>query len=378
MIALLRYSTLILMVWNIPSYALFYMSPSMGNIFSLMTFGLLIAFFVFSKNKKKPLLPFLILGILYFSISGLNYTDFEPIKYYFFDFIKLLIVIIIGAEVARVTKLEELYIIFMLGAFSIIIHAIFFPNIDVIYGENYGRFSGFYLNPNLAGTISLIGFSLSYGISNKKLKILGQLIFSLAGIFTLSRTFILIWVLIILYSAIRERKNLWAPILGAGVIILILSVGGLKLNKDRFSALQSIFSDDKIQSKTITNDSRTGTWANFYDVILDHPFIGNGYGKLQGGYFGQAVGVHNTYLMVLGESGVIPFLILIWIILYLLIKSFKYRKQYLYYFLVAISISTYLLVSHTYFRQYSILFMSMFLYIKLINLSNTNEEYEIY
>jgi len=361
----LKYSILILILWSIPSFTLVYINDNVGSIVSYLSIALMMLYYLLVEKKSKPLLPFLLLGFSYFIIAGLGY-DGEETTYYFVNFAKFILVIICGAEVLKNTSLKELYIILIFGALSIICHALFFSNIDFRFGASYGRYSGLYLNPNPAGVICLAGFSLSFGIKNPKLKLIGQLIFSFAGIITLSRYFIVTWILLNLISVIVNKKNLIAPLISVVVLIFIISFSSssFKLNTDRFEALQSIFSTKKTKTEAITNNSRQETWAIYTDIILNKPFFGNGYKKI-GEHNNLGSGVHNTYLLVLGEAGILPFLILIWIVVNLLLKGYNDYKSKLHYFLFAIVIATFLLVSHTFFGHFYYTFITLFLYLKL-------------
>lgn len=376
---LLRYSVLILVLCNVPTFTLFYISPTLGSIMSYLSLALMALYYFFAKQKGKLILPFIFLGFSYYIISGLDYVaDDAEMKNYFISLTKFILVIICGSAILRNTNLKEFYVILIFGSLSVITHAMFFPTIDVIFGDSYGRFSGFYLNPNTAAVISLAGFSLSFGINNVKLKLFGQLVFSLAGILTLSRYFIATWVLLNVISVIINKKNSIVPLIGVVVLIFIVSYSSssFKLNSGRFEALQSIFSKtERTQTGTITNNSRTETWAQYYDIILNKPLLGNGYKKLQGGAEGlKFEGVHNTYLRVLGEAGIIPFLILIWIISNLLIKGYQSYKSELHYFFLSIVITTFLLVSHTFFESFSYIFVTLFLYLQLnIYIDENNE-----
>jgi O-antigen ligase len=360
---LLRYSILILILWSIPSFTLIYINESVGAVLSYLSISLMMLYYFLIENKSKPLFPFLLLGFSYFIIAGLGYDGVVvETTYYFVNFIKFILVIVFGAEILKNTTLKEIYIILIIGALSIICHALFFSG-----GVSYGRYSGFYLNPNPAGVICLVGFSLSFGIKNVKLKLIGQLIFSFAGIITLSRYFISIWILLNLISVIVNKKNLIAPLISVVVLLFIISFSSssFKLNTLRFEALQSIFSsNENLRTGSITNNSRDETWASYYDIILSKPFIGNGYKKI-GEQNSLGGGVHNTYLLVLGEAGILPFIILIWIVVSLLLKGFKEYKSNLHYFLLAIVITTFLLVSHTFFGVFYYIFITLFLYLKL-------------
>ncbi len=368
----LRYAILGLILWGFPTFALFYINPTVGSATSYLTILLLGAYFTLDKEKisLRQIIPFLLLGISYYLIAGLNYEELDT-KTFFMNFLKFILVVIFGAKIALKTSVKDIYIFLILGALSVVCHSIFFPSIDAHFGSTFGRFSGFYLNPNLAALICLTGFALSFGINNTKLKLSGQLVFTFAGLLTLSRSFFVLLILMNLVSIINSKKNLVVPAIGAGVLILILAVGGtvLKLNTSRFEALESLFDKNAaVKTNTITSDSRNDTWATYTDVILDKPFVGNGYRKLQGGYFGLYAGVHNTYLLVLGEAGIIPFLVLMWIAAYLMLKGLKYFKTHLHFFLLAFVIVFSLLVGHTYFEKFSNIFLSVFLYINFLNL----------
>ncbi|MEW4924507.1 O-antigen ligase family protein [Algibacter sp. 2305UL17-15] len=372
---ILRILILIFIMWGFPTFALFYISIGLGAITSYITILLLLVYFVFYvDNYRQPLLPFIFLGITYYTISGLNFLPtYGFVEDYLVFFIKFIIVVVCCTEVAKDSKIEEIFIVTIFGALSIVIHAVVFPTTDATFGDSYGRFSGFYLNPNYAAIVSLVGFSLSYGIKNAKLKMIGQLVFSFAGILTMSRYFILIWVLINIAAAISSRKNLAAPILGAIVLAFVLLSGTLKLNTSRFEALESIFSDE-VKTETINDDSRTDTWAQFTDIILSKPFLGNGFRNLQGQGFRLNTGVHNLYLLVIGEAGIIAFAFLIYIIFFLITKSIKYYQSNFYYIFLTITVATSFLVGHTYFEKYSTIFITIFVYLKLSDLDKKNKQ----
>ncbi|MBO0340530.1 O-antigen ligase family protein [Flagellimonas profundi] len=357
-----------------------YFGPKFGSISSYLTSLLLVIFFFFTK-KSKPLYPFVYLGLLYFVFASFNYTDPDINNFFLKELIRFMVVVICGAELARNSKYKELYFILLIGAISIIVNALIFPTAQAgHFQENYGRFSGFYLNPNTAGSVCLVGFAISFSIANRNLKLIGQFLLTLAGILTFSRTFILIWVIINLFAILQSKKNLLLPLVGTLVLILIFTFSNkLTLNAERFTALKSIFGSEQVDSKTINEDSRTHTWSLYYDKIMDHPFFGNGWRKFSGRP-GGLPGVHNTYLLVIGEAGFIPFIILLGIYIFLLAKSlrgFKIRPELFY---ISLVISLTLMASHTYFSNFYLIFLSMFVFAKLIKsphnslVSNTNDD----
>ena len=369
-----KFVILFLILGNIPSYLSAYFGIGLGSLASYTSSLFLIFFFLYTRKKHKPLFPFILLGILYYMISGLNYDNGEASNF-LKEFLRFLIVTICAVEVLYRTNKKHIYIILLIGAASIIINATVFPLANINFYPTYGRYSGFYLNPNFAGSICLVGFALSYSILPKWFRVLGQLMFTLAGILTFSRGFIVIWLLINVISIYNNKKNIVVPLIGAGVMIAFLALSSmLSLNKQRFKALQSIFeSDSQVQTETITEDSRTATWALYTDLIASKPLIGNGYGKMSK-KTALLPGVHNSYLKVLGESGIVPFLLMLGIYSYLIIFSFRSFKAKPEYFYLSCVLSLSLMVGHGYFDDYYNLLVSMFIFIKLRETNNTKIE----
>lgn len=365
---LIRYLILFLVLCNIPGFLLVYTNPSLSSAVSILTSLLLIFYFVRSKPKQKPIIAFLLFSTLYFSISSFNYYGFEIelIK----ELIRFIVLILGITEIMQRTSYKELFYILLLGAISIILNALVFPYSNALYGLVQGRYSGFFLNPNSAGITCLLGVAISYSIINTKHRLIGQAIFTLAGILTLSRTFIVVWVLINILAIIKDRKNLLVPFIGALALVLVVTFTDSKLfAADRFEALTAFFGDGEVKTKTIKNDSRDQTWALYYDYVFEKPFFGNGYKSFQL-KTKKLPGAHNTFLMIIGESGIFPFLIFIGLYFYLFKYSFKYFKKEpnLIYILIVVLLN--FMVSHTLFVNYQSMALSVFIYLKIRNLNN--------
>lgn len=372
---ILKLSILILFLWNVPGYLLAYFSPALGSLSSYASSGLLLLYFFLVRDKHKLLIPFILLGVLYFSICSIHFEG-HGVSEFMKEFIKFLIVVVCAGEIFHRTPKKEIYLILIVGGLSIIINAVVFPLANANFYPTYGRYSGFYLNPNFAGSICSVGYALSYAIGHKWQRIGGQLIFTLAGIFTFSRTFILVWLIITAVAIYRDKKNLKAPLVGAVVLILVFTFSSkLSLNTQRFNALQSIFGSEKVQTKVIEKDTRAETWALYTDMIIDKPVLGNGYMKMQIKN-AKLPGVHNSYLMILGEAGFLPFLLLIGIQIYLLYKSALLFHSHPEYFYISCVVTMSLMVGHGYFRSYFNVLISMFLFIHIRKLEKLKQENE--
>lgn len=166
----LKYCTLALIILNIPGFVLTYLSPVLSSALSYLSFGLLIVFFL--TNKRNATNNWLILiGIVYFiigSLSGQSYIP--PLTVFLIFWIKYFIIIICGNELAKRTSSVELSILLLIGAVSIVLQIFFFNNPL----KDYGRYSGFYLNPNSGGFICILGYALSYSIKNRNFKFFAQ------------------------------------------------------------------------------------------------------------------------------------------------------------------------------------------------------------
>ena len=368
---LLRYLILILVLCNIPGFLLVYFGPTFGSASSYLTSFLLLLFFVFSKPWQKPALPFIVFSIVYFTLGSLSFYGDEVL--FLKEFLRFLIVVVCITEVVNRSSYKDLFFIFLVGSSSIIINGFIFPYTNAIYGLVSGRFSGFFLNPNTAAIVCLLGMAISYSIKNLSWRLIGQSVFTLAGFLTLSRTFIVVWLFIIFLAIIKDRKNLIVPIVGAIAFIGMITFTDKKIFAiDRFEALTAFLGEGEIRTKTVSNDSRTQTWSLYYDLIVDKPFLGNGYTTLQK-TSKNLPGVHNTYLMIIGESGILTFFIFLGIYIYMFRYCLIYFKQepYLMYLLLVVLLN--LMVSHTFFTNYQSITLSIFIYLKIRNFNETKE-----
>ena len=365
---LLKYLILFLVLCNIPMYLLSYFGESLGSLSSYASSLLLIAFFVLAKDRHKPLFPFIFLGLLYFLLSAINYTHIDVDNYFIKEFIRFMIVVVCGVEVAHRTTTKDIYFIILLGGISVLVNAFIFPLANANFYPTFGRYSGFYLNPNFAAGICLIGYAISFSITKRIWMLIGQFIFTLAGILTFSRSFIAVWLIISFFAIIQSKKNIIVPAVGVMVLILVFTFSDrLTLNMERFNALKSIFGDEQVDTKTINKDSRDETWALYYDMVMDRPFLGNGWRKLSDHYQGKP-GAHNSFLMTIGEAGIIPLLLMMGIYGYLLVKSFSFFKTRPELFYIVVVLVLALMTGHGYFSNFYNVLISMFLFIELRNI----------
>ena len=130
----------------------------------------------------------------------------------------------------------------------------------------------------------------------------------------------------------------------------------LNLDKNRLDLLYNIITFNSTDGY-VEIESREETWAKSLYSIKNKPIFGNGFEYFKKGkYRADNEGVHNSYLLVIGEAGILPCLLLVWISIWLLYKSVKMAKYNLTPLLITIAFLLKLLVSHNLFDSYIFIF----------------------
>ena len=351
---IIKHICLTLILFHLSSVVLVAFGESWGAMFSTLTILFLVVFY-FLEVKSSPNWWMIAIALSYFSISSLQF--YGTTRFFLMDFIKYLILIICGYELVKKNSNVELFTYLLIGALSVGAEALFLTS-------DFGRYAGFYLNANVAGFICIFGYALTYSLKSNTFKLLGQFVFTLMGLLTFSRTFIVIWVLLNIISLKISLKNI--KILGVGVLIfstLLFIDEFVGLNNPRFDQLVNIVNNENVSEEEVSEDSRTDTWALFYDQIFESPFFGNGYGTFSGklGY----LGVHNSYLMIIGEAGIIPFLLFISLIIYFFYWSYRLFNRSPNLIMQTISLSMFLLANHNFFIYYFITFAAMWIHYQI-------------
>ncbi|UOY06091.1 O-antigen ligase family protein [Muricauda sp. SCSIO 64092] len=357
----LKYLILVLVLLNVPAAILRYVSPTLGTISSYSIFLLLIFYYLFQERSSLNV-SLIVLGFAYYLIASFSYIGETMIL--ITDTIKYFVVVVCGYELLRTVSKRELFFLLLIGALTIVIEAVFFPS-------KFGRYSGLYLNPNVAGFICISGYGLIYGLRSVSLKLIGQFVFSLMGLLTFSRTFIALWVTLNIISLWISVKNVRIFFLGFGILMTMVFIDEVVgLNNPRFQQIMAIVNNEQVSTAEINEGSRTDTWAKFYEDILEKPFFGSGYGTFQGRVGKHTTGVHNNYLLLLGEAGFIPFLLFLAYIFYHLFWSIRLFSKAPNLVMQYIALSVFLMANHNFFNFFYILFCAMWLQIQI----NKNKE----
>jgi O-antigen ligase len=180
-----------------------------------------------------------------------------------------------------------------------------------------GRMTGFYLNPNEAGSALCCAAAILFAcLAYDKRRwwcVIGLVACSAAVIWTFSRAAVItLGLLAILQAFIGGRRGrvvvlMMAGVLVAGIVWYVIRAaqGGQGLDptqQTRINMLARIFGGELSDE---TTGSRFSLAMNGITHWLESPLIGHGLGGQR--YVGESLGSHNTFIRVLGETGILPF-----------------------------------------------------------------------
>lgn len=360
---ILRYIILALILWHIPGFTLVYINGSISSLLSYSSYGLILLYVIINKKTGNSY-EMLLLGVLYFCISILVSQAYIKDLYSFYvTVIKYFIIVWGGYEVVKNTTIKELWFFMLIGALSILGNVFLFQNPNA----DYGRYSGFYLDANNGGLICLMGFALSFTILNT-LRLVSKLSFTALGLITFSRTFMVTWVILNLLSIRLSVKNSKMLLVGFGVLTLLVTYNEfLPVKNPRLEQLSALVKGNGGKRiGALNEDSRTETWARYYDAILDRPIFGNGYLSFYGnGAAATPWGVHNTYLLIWGEGGILPIIVLLTFLTKLFVRSTKQFKEKPYALMMLAALSLFLMTNHNFMTNEYSIFLLMWIAIQL-------------
>ena len=357
----------LLVLLNIPGILLETQSIAVSSPVSYFTFFLLGVLIITNKTKFPKQILFLAgISSLYFFIGAFQYEgSFIELFIVFIKFLLYLFGLFISLHYINQ---NTIILLLLAGVITILLDSLYFRFNDfqgIGYVSKYGRYSGFYLNPNNASFVCSLGYILTITKKNN-IKFLA-ILFVFFGFLTLSRAFMGAWIIITSIYLFFNRKYLVKSIFILIISGFILFQFSEQLNLDitRFEFLTNLFRGN-IDQEVLNDDSRSSQWAKFYDGILNSPIIGNGYSSYGKSLDGRGdAGVHNSFLLILGESGFLPFSLIIALFISLLYRSWPIIRQNIMPFLLIISLIITLMVSHVFFSSGIQIFILVFIIYNL-------------
>ena len=189
-----------------------------------------------------------------------------------------------------------------------------------------GRLTGFFVNPNYASAIAnyavAIALSLLHRGRYRTLAGPAALLGSVAAFLTFSRTGIVALALVLVFFLGLSMSRLFFRRVFSGWLpaVIVLITGAFVLVIINLDYHSEYFTLDMAQRKRVNlGDSvvdfsvdRLGLWSIGLSHIAESPFFGRGithFHFLEYAFeckMGQACGVHNAYLMLWGEAGILP------------------------------------------------------------------------
>lgn len=308
-----------------------------------------------SKLLIFSLIGYLVFGALFFNPleTEANFSSF--VQTYFGSVLIVWAMILYTSYAEKRGKLGGVLIFIrnltVVAAVSVIASPVLFELYSNLPPSFTYRFSGFFINPNEAGMVSSIGlgFILSVPFRSKLIQMTAIAVAVVAVALTLSKASMSLALVIMLVYI----SKMYRGIAGFLVVLIIgftffgglndiqvferiVNYEGVNLSesqKERILEFGTLITLVSLDSDITTG--RTDLWRLGLDRVLDTFPSGAGFGSLhsiEGGIqnYNSAYswqGVHNTFLMLLGEAGLLPAILLVVSILLVGRKAVTKRKS---------------------------------------------------
>lgn len=242
--------------------------------------------------------------------------------------------------------LSRMYVFLLMGVGVIFFSSVIGFNI----GLDMDRASGFFANPNTAAGFILycLCLTLCFAISERqKFGFLYLLLvpllfyaifitFSKAGLITFPLVvFAFLGLCILRYKKLfKSKRKIFAwlflsIIVAIAIISIYFSSIVEQLSWGQFLRLQRTLAFLSGEFTEATTSERSTLFSIGFNLIADHPIIGNGLTSFHAYDIpvnGKHIGVHNTFLLILGEAGFLPFIMYSILIVVLVVKSWKLKN----------------------------------------------------
>ncbi|MGP4079196.1 O-antigen ligase family protein [Pseudalkalibacillus sp. R45] len=305
--------------------------------------GILLVVFLLHSYKyqlKHNIFIFHFLILIWLLITTLSYFYTTSTNYaliYLPTYISITVFFILLTTINYHQRQIKLFIMSTLYGSTIL--AIFMLSSMTLYHGKGIRYSLSILNAeidpnNIAAFLAygvLISFNNTFMKKNNKLKNIVFLIINIIALFyTGSRgAFITIGFALIILSIYKFRSNgrYYFSIKSIAKSMLVLTIVVVFLN---------IFVPESLLSRILeftsyeSGSERTNIWAFAIERLASSPLIGYGVGsfpEVANTYYGIHKGMHNTFLMVLFEVGIVGFIFFVSFIINLFLKAIN-QKHY--------------------------------------------------
>lgn len=251
-----------------------------------------------------------------------------------------------GTLIAYEKQLNPMKIVLILAAMA----SVFVPfgamlNMSGNIVVDSQRGAGLFGNPNEAGIIAAVGFALTHiVVSHRILKVLFSVFFVTMAMLTFSKTsLVMILLIYVIQSLFNGRFSIGIARTLIAMITIILSLALFKqdivgqFDGQQAKRVEQVINIILLQSSSETVESSRGyLWRQGLEIIEDRPLTGSGLGALHS-MQGAAVsvnnkvaqGVHNSYLLKLGDAGVVALVLFLSFLVVVSYRAFQLSHRHL-------------------------------------------------
>jgi O-antigen ligase len=324
------------------------------NLFPFPAYLLDLAIFVFivlfymKGNINIPYKNIFIIWIVYYTILNLVYfmaspateAEFTYFKIFIFFVLMLLSFILLFNLDDENLTVSRKTIVFM-APFAVLMLGMDYFNPQYFYfGKEVlsyvvGRAASTYINSNIAGGAMVLLLIFGIDMVPKKFRLLFVALLFLGVFFTMSRSNIMIFSILVLVLLLQKKLHVLQFLTISITVIfffLWLSMGGFDVLEDRFNLEVTedmknrveFFVDNKSSDIGDTNE-RQEVLASAFDMYMTNPIFGSGYASTR--LWDYQVSPHNTLVMHWADYGLFGLLLIPLMFLFATLNIFKFGKS---------------------------------------------------
>jgi len=289
-----------------------------------LTIFVFIVLFYMKGNLNLPYKNLFIVWILYYSVLNLVYfmaspatdAEFTYFKLFIFFVLMLLSFILLFNLDDEDLTVSRKAIVFM-SPIAVLMLGIDYFNPEYFYfGEEVlsyvvGRAASTYINANIAGGAMVLLLIFGLDMVPKKFRLFFVALLFLGVFFTMSRSNIMIFIIIVLMLLFQKKLHVLQFLTLSITVVsffLWLSMGGfdvleeklnLKVTEDMQNRVE-FFVDNKSSDIDDTNE-RQEVLASALDMYMTNPIFGSGYAATR--IWDYQVSTHNTFVMHWADYG---------------------------------------------------------------------------
>ena len=304
----------------------------------------IILFFVIStifskKSFYSKLFHFFNVVVIFIILSSLSIVNAVNLKQFLFSFFPWFYALILiysfsillnNIDFNNINRIVTKTILINFIASFVIIILYKYLNIELINIRNNGfggRYTFFTINPNqnifyMFNMLSILFiFQVAEKVINKKYYFL--LVISILPVLeTGSRTGIILYILLLFFSFFYAFKNFKSVLrIIIFLIIAIFFAKSINLNSNSFAVNRTLSIFNSEQGKTVVENATRNRSELGIIYFYKNPIIGIGHGNFEKNY--DIHEIHNTFVSILAETGIMGFIGFLLIIFHLFHTLFK-------------------------------------------------------